>query len=98
MENPKIVRRGIFIVSFIVSADVYSIITGPSVHNKRIERLWRDVFGGVIKLYYRLFYYLEEQHLLNPNNEHHLYALHYVYIPHINQALADFRDDLYSKS
>lgn len=69
-----------------------SIITGPSVHNQRIERLWRDVFSGVIKLYYRLFYYMEDTHLLDPINEHHLYALHYIFLPRINRGLQTFRD------
>lgn len=69
-----------------------SIITGPSVHNQRIERLWRDVFSGVIQTFYRLFYYLEEQHMLDPMNEHHLFSLHYVYSPRINRALSEFRE------
>ena len=68
-----------------------SIITGPSVHNQRIERLRRDVFSGVIQVFYRLFYYLEERQMLDPITECHLYALHY-YLPRINKALTEFRD------
>ena len=67
-----------------------SVITGSSVHNQRIERLWRDVFQGVVKLYYNLFYFLESQLLLDPLNDIHLFALHYVYLPRINHSLQVF--------
>ena len=67
-----------------------SMITGSSVHNQRIERLWRDVFTGVVKLYYDLFYFLESQLLLDPLNDIHLFALHYVYLPRINHSLQVF--------
>ena len=63
---------------------------GPSVHNQRIERLWRDVYTGCNSLFYHLFHYLEDTALLDPNNDIHLYALHYVYIPRINEALSLF--------
>eukprot|EP00112_Aurelia_sp_Birch-Aquarium-sp1_P005285 Seg1598.19 transcript_id=Seg1598.19/GoldUCD/mRNA.D3Y31 product="hypothetical protein" protein_id=Seg1598.19/GoldUCD/D3Y31 len=64
-----------------------SIITGRSVHNQRIERLWRDVFSGCIYIFYQLFYRLELSGLLDPTNEVDLFCLHYVYIPRINKQL-----------
>lgn len=67
-----------------------SMITGSSVHNQRIERLWRDLFRCVVKLYYRLFYFLEDQGLLNPVEQKHIFALHYVFLPRINKALTEF--------
>uniref|UniRef100_A0A1X7VTM6 Integrase catalytic domain-containing protein n=1 Tax=Amphimedon queenslandica TaxID=400682 RepID=A0A1X7VTM6_AMPQE len=69
-----------------------SIITGPSVHNQRVKRLRRDVFSGVIKLYKRLFYYMEDTHILDPINERHLYALHNIFLPRINRGLQTFCD------
>lgn len=67
-----------------------SMIVGSSVHNQRIERLWKDVFSSVIISYYHLFYYLEENGILDPLDESHLSALHFVYIPRINESLDVF--------
>ena len=69
-----------------------SMITGSSVHNQRIERLWRDMHYSVTKLYYRLFYFMKDLRILNPGNNLHIYALHFVYIPRINKALQAFQD------
>lgn len=73
-------------------AERRSVITGSSVHNNRIERLWRDLHQGVTLLYYRLFYYLEQFDLLDPLNDIHLYALHYVFLPRINRAIVEFKN------
>ena len=68
----------------------HSMITGSSTHNQRIERLWRDMHRSVTILYYKLFYFLEHHGLLNPLNEYHLWALHYVYLPRISVSLKEF--------
>ena len=69
-----------------------SMITGSSTHNQRIERLWVDMHRSVTSLYYRLFYFHEQSDLLDALNEMHFFALHYVYIPRINQALKVFQE------
>ena len=68
-----------------------SAITGRSIHNQRIERLWRDLFSGCISFFYSMFYTLEDNGLLNINCPLDLYALHFVFIPILQQHLDLFR-------
>ena len=68
----------------------HSHLSGSSVHNQRIERLWRDTFRCVCHLYYSLFYEMENSNLLSPTNETDLFCLHYIFIPRINAQLKTF--------
>lgn len=70
--------------------DRRSVLVGSSVHNQRIERLWRDMHRCITSVYYTLFYFLEHHNLLNPIDDVDIFSLHYVYIPRINQGLHEF--------
>ncbi|MED6234086.1 hypothetical protein ATANTOWER_021901 [Ataeniobius toweri] len=72
--------------------DRNSHITGRSVHNQRIERMWRDVYEHLLDLFYQLFISFENQGALNPDTEIHLYALHRIFLLQIQRSLNTFRD------
>ncbi len=66
-------------------------LTGKSTHNQRIERLWRDVFSGCLSFFYDLFHHLENELRLDPNNDAHLWCLHFVFLPIVNNHLRNWQ-------
>ena len=68
-----------------------TVITGRSVHNQRIEGLWHGIFPDCISYFYLLFYSMEGEGILDPDNDIDLYALHFVFVPMLPQQLDLFR-------
>ena len=54
------------------------VIAGSSVHNKQIERLWRDVHHVVLTPFKELFMRLEREGICDVNNDIDLFCLHEV--------------------
>ncbi|PBK95697.1 hypothetical protein ARMGADRAFT_925675 [Armillaria gallica] len=67
-----------------------SYIFGRSVHNTRIERLWFDVTHDFGQKWKDFFLDLEVHYGLNPTNRHHLWLIHYLWLPSINQDAQDW--------
>ena len=49
------------------------------MHNKRIERLWVDVYLAVTEVYLNVFLVLQRSGVLDVSSELHLACLHYVF-------------------
>ena len=68
------------------------IITGSSTHNKRIERLWCDVFRCVSQFFYNLLYGLEDDEFLDPLNDTDHFCVHFAILPQVNRCLEEFTE------
>ena len=71
--------------------DLSRVLTGSSVHNERVERLWRDVTRSASSSFIDMFYELEAEGILDPSNEIDIFCLQVVFLPHINKCLAEFQ-------
>lgn len=88
-NGTEYVDTGRFMVE-VNGEDRGSFLTGPSIHNQRIERLWRDVYMKVIDTYYKLFLYMEEEKVLDIGNDTQKWVLQFVFTQRIDTALKEW--------
>ncbi|XP_076842089.1 uncharacterized protein LOC143486124 [Brachyhypopomus gauderio] len=86
VENVDIAR---FMFS-VCGTDRGSFMSGKSVHNQRIERLWRDVRTCVTSKYYNMLQSLEKVQLLDVCSTEDLFTVHTVFLPKLKKDLECF--------
>ena len=65
-------------------------LTSLSVHNQRIEQLWKCAVTYIAQRYRDVFEFMESIGILDPLNECELLVVHLVYQPQLDKALKDF--------
>ena len=69
--------------------DYCCVITGSSVHNEQVERLWRDVNRCISSSFSKCMRDLERNGLLDPLNETDVYCLHHIFLPRVNKYVTE---------
>ncbi|KAK0153994.1 hypothetical protein N1851_003928 [Merluccius polli] len=49
---------------------------------QRIERLWKDIWTAVTKLYYDVLHHLKEERHLDLSSGLHIFCYHFIFLPH----------------
>ena len=70
--------------------DWASHIVGQSLHNVRIERLWRDDYKKCSDFHYKLFYYMQKHNILDLQNPVQMFPLQYVFAARIQRTISNW--------
>ncbi|KAJ7747491.1 hypothetical protein B0H16DRAFT_921450 [Mycena metata] len=69
-----------------------SFLWGTSKRNTRAERMWVEIGSQFARIWRGFFQRLERLHGLDPENPHHLWLLHYLFLDEINRDCEVFRE------
>ena len=72
--------------------DINILLYNRSVHNIRIERLWVDITAQIGSSWADAFTELELIHGLDINNSNHIWLLHHLFLPTLNEQLRFFAE------
>ena len=68
-----------------------SVLTGPSIRNQRIERIWRDCWRSVLRLFSCLFTHMEErERSVDYGDPLCTLCLHYVFVPRVQKIMDEW--------
>lgn len=77
---------------FFYNLDINILFYNRSVHNVRIEHLWVDITAQIGASWAEAFTELELTHGLDINNSNHIWLLHHLFLPMLNQQLQFFAE------